>query len=244
MTLFFIIAATVAGGIVSVLLAGALSLSWLPRIADRALAFSAGTLLSVALTGVVPEAIELGMSPNEVGTMLLVSLLLFFLLEQAFIRLHGAAEEEASRSSARVVLVVFGDGLHNFVDGVLIAATFLTDPVLGWTAALGVLVHELPQELADFVVLLQAGLGRGRALLLNAASGAATVVGGIAGYLLLEPLRAVIPFVITFSGAGFIYIALAGLVPLLQGRRDWGSTCGQLALLMAGAALVWIVGHG
>lgn len=243
MTLFFIIAATVAGGIVSVLLAGALSLAWLPRIADRAVAFSGGTLLAVALTGVVPEVLELGMSPNEVGTMLLVSLLLFFLLEQAFIRLHGAAEEEASRNSARVLLVVFGDGLHNFVDGVLIAATFLTDPVLGWTAALGVLVHELPQELADFVVLLQAGLGRGRALLLNAASGAATVVGGIAGYLLLEPLRAIIPFVITFSGAGFIYIALAGLIPLLQGRREWSSVFGQLALLMAGAALVWIVGH-
>jgi zinc and cadmium transporter len=243
LTLVFIIAATLAGGIVSVLLAGMLSLSWLPRVADRALAFSAGTLLAVALTGVVPEAIELGMSPRNLGAVLLVSLLVFYLLEQGFHWLHGVAAVNSGPGTTRIVLVVFGDGLHNFVDGTLIAAAFLTDPVLGWTAALGVLVHELPQELADFIVLLHAGVSRGRALLLNAASGGATVLGGVAGYLLLEPLRAVIPFVITFSGASFIYIALSGFIPIMQTRPGRREALGQLALLLAGAALIWFIGH-
>lgn len=242
MTLVFIIAATLAGGIVSVLLAGMLSLSWLPRVADRALAFSAGTLLAVALTGLVPEALESGISPDNLGTTLLVGLLVFYLLEQAFLWLHGVAEEGSSRGSTRIVMVVVGDGLHNFVDGVLIAAAFITDPVLGWTAALGVLAHEIPQELADFVVLLHAGLSRSRALLLNAASGGATVIGGVAGYLLLEPMRAFIPFVITFSGASFIYIALAGLIPIMQARPGRDGVVGQLLMLLAGAALVWFAG--
>jgi zinc and cadmium transporter len=238
-TLAAIIAATFAGGVVSVLLAATVSLPWLPRIADQALAFAAGALLAVAFTGAVPRALELGLDPDALGLTLLLGLFGFFLLEQLFLRLHGAGS--AGRGPARIALVAAGDGLHNFVDGVLIAAAFLTDPVLGWTAAVGVLAHELPQELADFIVLLDAGLSRGHALLVNAASGAATVVGGVAGYFLLAPLEAAVPYVIAVAAASFIYLALAGLVPALQAA---GERAGLRAVLVAGGGLVvWAIRH-
>jgi len=236
-----IIAATFAGGVVSVALAASVSLPWLPRIADRALAFAAGALLAVAFTGAVPEALELGLEPDALGITLLLGLFGFFLLEQLFLRLHASSDGAAGRRHARVALVAAGDGLHNFVDGVLIAAAFLTDPVLGWTAALGVLAHELPQELADFIVLLDAGLSRGRALLVNAASGAATVVGGVAGYLLLEPLEAAVPVVIAVAAASFIYLALAGLVPAMQAKGERAPI--RVLLVAAGGFAVWAIGH-
>lgn len=241
MTLGPILLATFAGGVASVLLAATVSLAWLPHVAQRALPFATGALLTVAVTGALPEAIALGLDGGSLGATLLAGFLLFFLLEQLVGWLHAPRGPAVDRRSARVALVVAGDGLHNFVDGVLIAAAFATDPALGWSAAIGVLAHELPQELADFVVLLDAGLTRGRALALNAASGVATVAGGIAGYLLLDTLRELVPVVLALAAASFLYVALAGLVPALHERNSGREAPLQLALLVAGILAVTLV---
>ena len=139
-------------------------------------------------------------------------------------------------------MIVLGDGLHNFVDGVLIAAAFLADPALGWVTAIAVLAHELPQEIGDFMVLLNAGLSKKRALVLNAFSGAAMILGGIAGYFALDGVQTAVPYVLVIAAASFIYIAVADLVPELHRQRSFRDAAAQLVLLLTGIGTVLLIG--
>lgn len=247
MVLFLIVLATLLGGVLSVLLAATLALTWLPRFADRMVAYAVGVLLAFAFTDLLPEAIELGLEPSIAGQWLLGGVVVFFILEKAALwrhsHAHGHAEESPSHTHpSRVSMILLGDGLHNFVDGVLIAAAFLVDPALGWTTTVAILAHELPQEIGDFMVLLSAGVSRIRALLLNALSGAAMVAGGVTGYLALEDAQASVPYVLVIAAASFIYIAVADLVPELHRRRRPSDAAAQLVLLLLGVATVYGVG--
>ncbi len=250
MTLFSILLATLAAGVISVLLAGGLALTWLPRFADRMLAYAVGVLLAFALTDLLPEAVDLGLEPGQAGQVLLVAIMAFFLLEKAALwrhdHHHGHAGAHDGHSHGghppQVAMIVLGDGLHNFVDGVLIAAAFLTDPLLGWSTAVAVLAHELPQEIGDFMILLGAGLSRGRALALNALSGGGMVLGGVAGYFTLADAQAAVPYVLVTAAASFIYIAVADLVPELHRRRRLADAASQFLLLLAGVGTVQLVG--
>jgi zinc and cadmium transporter len=125
---------------------------------------------------------------------------------------------------------------------VLIAAAFLADPALGWVTAVAILAHELPQEIGDFMILLNAGLSKTRALVLNAVSGGAMVLGGIAGYFALDSTQAAVPYVLVLAAASFIYIAVADLVPELHRQRRVKDAAAQLTLLLCGIATVQIVG--
>lgn len=243
MTLLHILLATLASGVFSVLLAATLALTWLPRFADRMVAYAVGVLLAFAFTSLLPEAVELGVDPVLAGQWLLGGVVGFFLLEKAALWRHAHEHGEHHHDHApRVAMVVLGDGLHNFVDGVLIAAAFLVDSTLGWATALAVLAHELPQEIGDFMVLLDAGLSRARALWLNALSGGAMVLGGVAGYLALGEAQAAVPYVLIVSAASFIYIAVADLVPELHRRRRASDAVSQVVLLLSGIATVQVVG--
>lgn len=247
MTLFHILLATLAGGLLSVLLAALLALTWLPRFADRMVAFAVGVMLATAFTELLPESLHLGLDPKESGMVLLGGLLAFFLLEKAALwrhdHSHGPGAPAHSPEKPQVGLIVLGDGLHNFVDGVLLAAAFLTDPALGWTTAAAILAHEIPQEIGDFMVLLGAGVARRRALLLNALSGAAMVAGGLLGYVALQDAQSAVPYVLVVSAASFIYIAIADLVPELHRHRGPRDALTQAALLIAGLATVMAVHH-
>jgi len=139
MTLFWIIIATLAGGVLSVLLAATFALSVLARFADKMVAFSVGVLLSFALTDILPEAVHLGLPVEQAGWTLLAGLIGFFLLEKLALWRHDhAASKGHNTDQPQVAMIVIGDGMHNFVDGVLIAAAFLTDTALGWATALAV----------------------------------------------------------------------------------------------------------
>lgn len=239
-----ILAATLAGGLLSVLLAATVALTWLPRFADRMVAFAVGLLLTFAFTDLLPEAMYLGLDPREMGLVLLGGLLAFFMLEKVALWRHDHRHAQGLSSHApRVAMIVVGDGLHNFVDGVLIAAAFLTDPVLGWTTTLAVLAHEIPQEMSDFMVLLSAGVTQRRALLLNALSGLAMVAGGALGYAALQQAEAAIPYVLSVSAASFIYIAVADLVPELHRKRQPSDWLSQGVLLTLGLATVLLIGE-
>lgn len=243
MTLLLILSATVVAGLVSVLLAATLALTWLPRFADRMVAYAVGVLLAFAFTSLLPEAAHLGLEPEQAGQWLLGGVVVFFLLEKAALWRHEHHHGHgAPVHPPQVSMIVLGDGLHNFVDGVLIAAAFLVDPLLGWTTAIAILAHELPQEIGDFMVLLSAGVSKARALALNALSGGAMVLGGVAGYAALEDAQAAVPYVIVVAAASFIYIAVADLVPELHRQRRFKDGAAQFALLAAGVATVHLVG--
>jgi zinc and cadmium transporter len=242
MTLTLILLASAAGGLLSVLLAAGMAWGVVKPRPETWLAFAVGALIAAALLGMIPEALERGLDPHALGAWLAVGLGGFFLLDK-LARAHHAHTDPLR---AVVPAIVLGDGLHNFVDGVLIAAAFLADPHLGLATTVAVTLHEIPQELGDFAVLVAAGLSKCRALLLNLASGLATVAGGVTGYLLLDSAQAALPVVLALAAASFLYIAIASLVPVLHTRHSLAAGAWQGALILAGGSAVFLghaVGH-
>ncbi|HTP71088.1 MAG TPA: ZIP family metal transporter [Burkholderiaceae bacterium] len=253
MTLLYIVLATFAGGLLSVLTAALLTVQVLGRLVRHLVSLSAGVLLGTALLHVLPEAFEEGRaSSHALFLTLLLGLLFFFLLEKAELYRHGHHhegdghehhqhydEEQAGRGGWAVLV---GDSIHNFCDGVIIAAAFLADVRLGWLTALAIVAHEIPQEVGDYIVLLNAGFTRARALLFNALSGLASVIGGVLGYLVVEPWREWFPYLLVVASSSFVYIAVADLLPQLQRRLRLRDTLAQLAWLASGLLSVVVIG--
>lgn len=209
--------------------------SWRERLLPLLLAYSAGTMLAAALLGMIPRALA-SLPGMRGGLAVLAGLLFFFLLERLLLWHHCHDPGcQVRRTSGRLLLV--GDAFHNFVDGVVIAAAYLVSPALGWATTLAVVAHEVPQEMGDYAVLLDSGVGRWPALGWNLVSALATLPGAILGYLLLAQVQALIPYMLAFSAASFLYIALGDLVPRLHQRvaRSW------LALLMLILGMLTIV---
>jgi zinc and cadmium transporter len=241
MTLVQILAATFAGGVLSVFAAGALSLTLLSRWAPRLVSYAVGMLLGIAFLDLLPEAVQ-GLGARQALATCLGGVLAFFALEKLALWRHAHAEaDHAQARKPAGFMILVGDGLHNFVDGVLVAAAFLTDARLGWAVALGVIAHEIPQEVGDFMVLLDSGYSRRAALWFNALSGCTAIAGGVLGYLALAPGDPMVARVLAISGASFIYIAVAGLIPGLHGHERPGAAVTQGLLIatgVAGAALL------
>lgn len=137
-------------------------------------------------------------------------------------------------------MILVGDGMHNFVDGVLIAAAFLTDTHLGIVTALAIAAHEIPQEVGDFVVLLHSGFSRGKALLFNVLASLTTVVGALLAYWSLADMQNVLPYVLAVAASSFIYIAVADLIPGLHKRAEASATVQQVSLIAAGVLLIYV----
>lgn len=248
MTLAYIVAATAIGGLLSVFIAAALSVTVLSRIVKSLVSLSAGVLLGTSLLHVLPEAFESHASPQTLFGTLLGGLLFFWLLEKAELYRHVHHHEgdghdhhhhfDAQQAGRGGLSVLVGDAVHNFCDGVIIAAAFIADPKLGVATALAVAAHEIPQEVGDYIVLLNAGFSRRKALLFNALSGLAAVAGGVMGFYLLGPWEAMLPYLLVVASSSFIYVAVADLLPQLQQRLSWRETLTQVAWLAAGLALV------
>lgn len=251
MTLLYIVLATTAGGLLSVFIAAALTLSVLGRIVRHLVSLSVGVLLGTALLHVLPEAFESDVDPHRLFMTLLGGLLFFFLLEKAELYRHGHHHEgdghehhhhfderQAGRGGWSVLV---GDSIHNFCDGIIIAAAFLADVQLGIVTAAAVIAHEIPQEVGDYIVLLNAGFSRSKALMYNALSGLASVVGGVLGYFIVGPWEALFPYLLVAASSSFIYVAVADLLPQLQQRLSLKSTLGQIGLIALGLVLVLFV---
>jgi len=238
MTLLQIIFATLIGGVFSVLLAATVALTFLAKFANRMVAFAVGVLLGFAFTDLLPEAIHLGLDITTLGWVLVGGIMGFFLLEKLALWRHDHATELGHTQEKPIVaMIVIGDGMHNFVDGILLAAAFLTDWKLGWAAAIAITAHEIPQEISDFMVLLDAGVSKRKALLLNALSGVAMTLGGVIGWMSLSNAHAAIPYVLTVAAASFIYIAIADLVPELHQHRKPRDMFFQLSLMTLGLSV-------
>ena len=254
MVLTYIVLATLAGGLLSVVIAASLTVCLLARVVKSLVSLSAGVLLGTALLHVLPEAFEGPASPQALFATLLGGLLFFWLLEKAELYRHDHHhegdghdhhhhfdEQQAGRGGLSVLV---GDTVHNFCDGIIIAAAFLADASLGWVTALAILAHEIPQEAGDYIVLLGAGFSRGKALLYNAISGLAAVIGGVLGYYLVADWKDVLPYLLVVASSSFVYVAVADLLPQLQRRLSWRDTLAQVAWLAAGLGLVLLAMAG
>ena len=241
-----ILLASAAGGLLSVLLASmALNLKaeWVPVMVSYAI----GALLGAAFLEILPHAMEHAGSFEAVSGTVLAGIFGFFILEKLVLWRHCHTEHcevhhadtpnhDHGRSG---MMITVGDTVHNFVDGVMIAAAFLVDVKLGVVTAFAIAAHEVPQELGDFLILLHSGYNKVQALLLNLLSGAAMLLGALLGYFLLEPLREILPYMLALAASGMIYVAVADLIPGLHKRVELGHTAQQALLIALGVLTVW-----
>ncbi|TDM09303.1 MAG: ZIP zinc transporter [Ideonella sp. MAG2] len=248
MTLFYIVLATLVGGVLSVVIAASLTVHVLGRVVKHLVSLSAGVLLATSLLHVLPEAFESQVEPHNLFVTLLAGLLFFFLLEKAELYRHAHHhegdghdhhhhfdEDQAGRGGYSVLV---GDSIHNFCDGVIIAAAFLASPELGVTTALAVVLHEIPQEVGDTIVLINAGFSRRKALFYNALSGLAAVVGGVLGYFVVGAMQGLFPYLLVVASSSFIYVAVADLIPQMQRRLPWRDMAQQVLWIGVGLGLV------
>jgi len=248
MILSQILLATVLGGLVSVLAAAWLSFRALSRFGQPLISLSAGLLLATAILHLIPEAFESQAGFHALAWTLLGGIIGFFLLEKLAILRHAHHHEgdghghehghDRREAGPGGLLILVGDSVHNFADGVLIAAAFLTDPALGWLTALSIAAHEIPQETGDFIVLVNAGYSRRRAFAYNLAASGAAIAGGLLGWWLLERSKALLPFLLIVSAASFIYIALADLIPDMQRQHRRRESAVQFVLMMVGVGVI------
>lgn len=246
-TLAVIILANVLSTALSIALAALLSFRYLGKLVDRLVPVSAGLLLATALTHLVPEAFESGADAHALGWTLLIGILAFFVLEKLALihhthhhegddhhHAHGHDAHEARRGG---VPILVGDAFHNFADGAVIAGAFLVDIQLGILATLAVMAHEIPHEVGDFMILLNAGFTRRRAFLFNLLSGMAAVAGGIVGYFVLDSTQALLPYMLMVAAASFVYIALSDLLPEMMRRTSLMQSLPDVALVLLGVVV-------
>ena len=260
--LVLIIIFTAVGGVLSVMAAAVFLLlrdHHRNAVLPHGISFAIGALLAVAFWGLIPEAFAI-VKPEQFQALsgtILAGILGFFVLEKLLIWRHchyGSCEahgEEGlggdlvhsnghshSRAKSAGALIILGDSIHNFVDGVLIAAAFLTDVQLGIVTSLAVAAHEIPQEVGDFAILLDSGYSRGKALFYNILASLTTVLGGVLAYFSLEDLHDSLPYFLALAASSFIYIAVADLIPSLHTKTDMKTSLQQIALIAAGVLLI------
>jgi len=243
MTLAWILAASVAGGTLSAGLAAAslaLRATWVPMLVS----FAIGTLLGAAFLEVIPHAFEQG-EAHQVAFAILGGIFGFFVLEKLLLWRHCHTENcevhDAHDHGRSGALIVVGDTVHNFVDGVLIAAAFLQSIELGVVTAVAIIAHEIPQEVGDFLILLHSGYTRLRALAMNLLSSAATVVGGVIGYFSLQLFEGLEATLLGIVAASMIYVAVADLIPGLHRRPELRDTASQALLIALGIGAIALV---
>src|SRR5579862_6240364 len=242
-----ILVACLAGGVLSIVAAAgtlALHSGWISRLVS----FAVGALLGAVFLELLPHALEHG-STEHVMLTVLAGLLSFFLLEKLVLWRHDHVQAESlgtgkphaahgydgGRSG---LMIVIGNSVHNFCDGIVIAAAFISDFALGTTTALAIVAHAIPQQVGDFAVLMHSGYSRRRAFSYNMTTGAATLVGGLVGYAALPEMQQVLPTVLAIAAASLLYVAVADLIPSLHRHPSPAATAQQILLIGLGVGVI------
>jgi zinc and cadmium transporter len=221
---------------------------WIPFL----LALAAGVLLGDAFLHLIPEAqeqfkvlaiqgiVEQSHISESIGALLLIGILLFFLMER-WVRTHQLKSPQTVERSLGPMSLV-GDAFHNFLDGCLLAGAFLLDPSLGFLTLVAIVAHELPQELGDFGALIHSGIPAKKALFRNFLASLTCPFGAVLALAFGAEMQHVLAALIPLAAGGFIYIAVAVLIPALHSHQNQRLGFGQIAVLVLGLALMWGVG--
>lgn len=249
MLLIWILLSAVTGGITALLVAHWLAYRVFAGYLHHMVSLSVGVLLAVSLLHLLPEAFEAEHDTHALFGVMLASFLGFFVLEKIALLRHshhhegdghhhhsGHDRHEAGRGG---VMILIGSSLHNLVDGVLIAAAFLVDPMLGVLTAASIILHEVPHKLSDFVVLMNAGLTRHKAFSLIFFTSLCSAVGGVLGYFVLSHLQPWLPFLLVVAASSFLYISIADLMPQMHERSSLKEAGPQLVLVALGICLIY-----
>jgi zinc and cadmium transporter len=247
MTLIYILIATFL--ISAIAFIGALTLFLKQELLNKVLlilvSFSAGALIGGAFLHLIPEAIiKVGIAEGEILKVflyLIFGFAVFFILEQFISWHHHHDCVDCEKVAPFSYLVLISDGFHNFIDGFIIAASFIISLPVGLVASLAVGLHEIPQEIGDFGVLVYGGMKKGKALLLNFLSGFVAVLGGIAGFFLSERIGDSIVFLLPFAAGNFIYIAASDLIPEIKNNKTSQNSVTCFFLFLLGIILMLLL---
>lgn len=224
-------------------LIGILTLAIKEKILEKILlilvALSAGVLIGSAFFDLIPEAIETGKEVRSIMTIIIIGFILFYLIEKILHWRHCHQDNCDIHAFARMNLV--GDGVHNFIDGMILAAAFLTSPSLGIITTLAVTLHEIPQEIGDFGVLVHGGFKKNKALYLNLLTALTAVAGGIISYFLAGEIEGITGFLLPFAAGGFIYISASDLLPEIKKELEIKKALGYLAVFTIGVIAIYLL---
>ena len=237
-TLLWIIIATLIDGFVAFIGAVTLSLKkeTFNKILMTLVAFSAGALIAGAFFHIMPESLEGGVEPMNMFMLVILGFALFFIFEK-FLFWHHCHKGECD-VHPYTYLILFGDGIHNFIDGLIIAASFLVDTGFGIVTTFMIISHELPQELGDFAFLVHGGMKVNKPLLYNFLSKITAVLGGVVGFFIGTSIEAFVPFILPFAAGGFIYIGASDLIPQLHGEKELKKSMASFLLFIVGVLLM------
>ncbi len=238
MVLIYVVSAIILVSLIS--LVGALAIAFnkktLRKMLPMLVSFAVGILLGVSFLDLLPESMEYGI--KSVAIFPLFGFMFFLVLEK-FVFWHHRHEEKEVHSFTYMNLI--GDGLHNFIDGAVIAASFLHSMPLGIATTTAIIFHEIPQEIGDFGILIYGGFSRMKALMFNFLSALTAVLGGIAGFLFLSSFSNLLPFLLAFTAGTFIYIAGVDLLPELRKEKGTKTVLAQLTSILTGILIIWLV---
>ncbi len=239
--LLWIILATLVNGLIAFV--GVISL-WLKeklfkKILMILVAFSAGALLSGAFFHLLAESLE-HLAVSKVFAYMMVGFIIFFLIER-FLHWHHCHKEEKCKVHPVSYLILFGDAVHNFIDGIIIGVSFVVSVPFGIITTLLIIGHEIPQELGDFGVLVYGGFSKTKALLYNFFSQLTSVIGGVVGFLFSTRVQGVIPFILPFAAGGFIYIAASDLIPELHKEPNLKKSLVSFSFFLLGIVFMFLL---
>lgn len=241
--LLTIIIAILLGSILSIVLSGSLLLlnnKRLDKISNALVSLAGGTLLGAAFLGMMPKAVSL-LPGQKVFMIVLAGIIVFFIIEK-LILWHTCHNKNCERhQGATAPLILIGDAFHNFIDGVVIAAAFSASEAFGIAVTFSVFAHEIPQEVADFGILIRSGYSRRKAMLMNLLSGLSALPAGILAYYALQTAQNLIPWFLAFSAASFIYISLADLFPQMHKKTNLLASLQQLLLILSGIGMIVLI---
>ncbi len=245
-TLAYILLFTFIGSI-GALIGGVILLSrkaFALKISHFLASFAAGVLLGTAFFDLLPEALHEGEKQGiDVLHWTLIGIIIFFLIERFIHWFHHHEEFSDSHnkeSKSTLSLIIIGDTMHNFIDGIIIAATFMVNAPLGIATALAVFAHEVPQEIGDFGLMLHFGLSKKKIILVNVLSAAVSFIGALLTYFLGGSLEKNVPVFLGITAGFFIYIALSDLIPEIHYEKRKGFAFIESALLLVGIIVIWI----
>jgi zinc and cadmium transporter len=199
-----------------------------------------GTLLGAAFLGMIPKAVSMA-DGNLILMLILAGIVFFFILEKIIIWRTCRNTNCERHLHAAAPMILIGDAFHNAIDGVVIAAAFLTSKEMGIFVTLSVIFHEIPQELGDLGILLKSGMTRSKALLYNMLSGSSALLFGIIAYFFMDTVRSFIPYALAFSASSFLYIALADLIPEMHKKTKLNEAIVQITLVITGIAIIFVI---
>ena len=250
--LAWILLACLAGGLASVLVASVIAFRVQARLVPLLVSYAVGAMLGAVFLDILPHLFDGPGDHGGAAALILAGILGFFLLEKLLLwrHHHGHGESEGAPAPGHGHahdegrsgwMVIVGDSFHNFTDGAIIAGAFLADVKVGVVTAAAIVAHEIPQEVGDFLVLLNSGFSKSKALLMNALSSFAAILGALLGYAALSVAQEWVPRMLAIAAASLIYVAIADLMPGLHRRARLRETAAQVTFIGLGIATLWAV---